>query len=79
MELLIEKCIKPLMHEGCEMLWTRCNAAKSINFQLSHAPESSIIRFISGLLIFFIQEVCLTHAPRMKNVNGCGRKDAMRF
>lgn len=47
---LLKNASNPLMHEGRETLWTRCNEAKSINLQLSHAPESSIIRFISGLL-----------------------------
>lgn len=49
---LLKNASNPLIHEGCEMLWTRCNADKSINFQLCHATQSSIIRFISGLLIF---------------------------
>lgn len=57
---LLKNASNPLIHEGCEMLWTRCNADKSINFELCHATQSSIIRFISGLLIFLIQ-VCLTY------------------
>lgn len=53
---------------------SRCNMAKSINFQLGQAPQSSIILFSKWLFNWlFIQDGCLTHGASMYNVSGCRR------